>query len=137
MRASLRDLVRLASGHPSTGFHIYTDDDDQVDIALPNITLSGLGGDDFLQDMAGCRAVICTAGFETVCESAFLGKPVMIIPSRNHFEQLCNAVDARRAGLAFKLTDSWMIRCHFSNRIIIHFIILNSGVRSREIFQDL
>ena len=101
----LADLLRLASCHSSIGFHIYTDDDDHVEVTLPNITLSGLGGDDFLRDMAGCRAVICTAGFETVCESAFLGKPVMIIPSRNHFEQLCNAEDARRSGVAFKLTE--------------------------------
>jgi hypothetical protein len=50
--------------------------------------------------MASCRAVMCTAGFESVCEAAFLGKPVLMVPLDHHHEQRLNALDAERAGVA-------------------------------------
>lgn len=48
----------------------------------------------FLKMMAGCRAYATTAGFESVCEALYMGKPCMLIPA--HVEQECNAVDAER-----------------------------------------
>lgn len=39
---------------------------------------------------------ITTAGFESVCEAMYLGKPVMMIPT--HVEQEINAADAAGAG---------------------------------------
>jgi hypothetical protein len=50
--------------------------------------------------MAGCRAVMCTAGFESVCEAAFLGKAVLMVPLENHHEQRLNALDAELSGVA-------------------------------------
>ena len=44
--------------------------------------------------MAGCRAYASTAGFESICEAMYLGKPLMMVPS--HTEQKCNAYDATR-----------------------------------------
>jgi len=32
-----------------------------------------------------------------------MGIPVYIIPSENHYEQYCNALDAARTGMAFQL----------------------------------
>ncbi|WP_234733895.1 glycosyltransferase family protein [Tellurirhabdus bombi] len=52
----------------------------------------------FLKAMQGARAVITTAGFEAVCEALYLGKPVLMIPQPNHFEQACNALDGQRIG---------------------------------------
>lgn len=46
--------------------------------------------------MAGCRAYATTAGFESICEAMYLGKPVLMVPA--HIEQDCNAHDAMRAG---------------------------------------
>jgi uncharacterized protein (TIGR00661 family) len=67
--------------------------------SLPeNLQLHKLNGDLFLEKMNDAAAVICTAGFETVCEAAFLGKRIQVIPSQNHFEQLCNALDSEDAG---------------------------------------
>lgn len=48
----------------------------------------------FLKMMAGCRAYATTAGFESVCEALYMGKPCMLISA--HVEQECNAVDAER-----------------------------------------
>jgi uncharacterized protein (TIGR00661 family) len=54
----------------------------------------------FLDLLSTSRGFASTAGFESVCEAAFLGKPVLLVPTRKHVEQLCNALDAERAGLA-------------------------------------
>lgn len=52
----------------------------------------------FLDLMSRCSALVCTAGFESVCEAIYLGKPVMLIPVEGHFEQYCNARDTERIG---------------------------------------
>lgn len=46
----------------------------------------------FLQLMKGCKAYASTAGFESICEAMYLGKPIMMVPA--HIEQDCNAYDA-------------------------------------------
>ncbi|MFO1476000.1 MAG: glycosyltransferase family protein [Verrucomicrobiota bacterium] len=63
------------------------------------LTFHRLDGEKFLTLMAGCRAVACTAGFETLCEAAWLGRPLFLVPVENHVEQHLNALDAVRAGL--------------------------------------
>lgn len=45
--------------------------------------------------MAGCKAYASTAGFESVCEAMYLGKPILMVPA--HIEQDCNAYDAKKA----------------------------------------
>lgn len=49
---------------------------------------------EFIRQMAGCSAYASTAGFESICEAMYLGKPLMMVPS--HIEQKCNAFDATR-----------------------------------------
>lgn len=46
--------------------------------------------------MAGCRAYASTAGFESICEAMYLGKPVLMVPA--HIEQDCNAYECPAAG---------------------------------------
>ena len=48
--------------------------------------------------LASCNALVTTAGFESVCEAMYLGKPVMMVPVPNHFEQECNAMDGVISG---------------------------------------
>jgi len=52
----------------------------------------------FLTMMASCKGLVCTAGFESVCEALYLGKPALMIPVGGHYEQYCNARDAVKAG---------------------------------------
>jgi uncharacterized protein (TIGR00661 family) len=65
-----------------------------------NITFNKLDGEKFLNYMKKCDMVVCTAGFETSSEAAYLGKKVMVIPTPNHVEQHFNAWDFQMAGLA-------------------------------------
>lgn len=60
------------------------------------LTLHRLDGATFLEMMSGCKALVTTAGFESVCEAMYLDKPVMVVPI--HYEQACNAADAERVG---------------------------------------
>lgn len=65
----------------------------------PSLTFHKLDGEKFLKLMAECRNVVCTAGFESVSEAAWLGKPLFLVPVENHIEQQVNAIDAQQFGL--------------------------------------
>ena len=94
------ELAKAHEQHPNVrmhGFHEGVSAPDQkVDDTL---TYHAIDGQRFLEFMARCRAVVTTAGFESVCEAAYLGKPVLMIPQPKHFEQACNAIDGQRAGV--------------------------------------
>ena len=80
----------------------FTDGDNDPETLPENLRIEKFGGNTFLNALAGCGILVCTAGFETVAEAAYLGKKIVVIPSKNHFEQECNAADAERAGIAVK-----------------------------------
>ena len=62
------------------------------------LSLHAIDGKRYLDAMQHCRAVLTTAGFESVCEAMYLGKPVLMMPQPGHYEQACNALDGERAG---------------------------------------
>jgi UDP-N-acetylglucosamine:LPS N-acetylglucosamine transferase len=63
-----------------------------------NLTFHQVNSDKFLRMMQACSGLVCTAGFESVCEAMYLGKPIMMVPVPNHIEQQINALDGERAG---------------------------------------
>lgn len=65
----------------------------------PSLTFHRLDGEKFLRMMAECRHVVCTAGFESVSEAAWLGKPLFLVPVEHHVEQQVNAMDAQQFGI--------------------------------------
>ena len=65
----------------------------------PSLTFHRLDGEKFLTMMADCRHVVCTAGFESVSEAAWLGKPLFLVPVEHHVEQQVNALDAQQFGI--------------------------------------
>jgi len=92
--------------HPEVELHCFYDrpgapTEERLDATL---TFHRLDGQKFLRMMAACRCVVCTAGFESVGEAAYLGKPVFLVPVENHVEQQLNALDAVKNGLG--ITDS-------------------------------
>lgn len=64
----------------------------------PNLTFHPLCGERFIERMARARGVVCTAGFESVSEALWLGKPVYMLPTAGHVEQRANALDAHAVG---------------------------------------
>ena len=67
-----------------------------------NMVFNEVNGALFLEKMRTCKGVVMTAGFESVCEAMLLGKPAMLMPVPNHYEQACNAKDAVRAGAGMR-----------------------------------
>jgi uncharacterized protein (TIGR00661 family) len=64
----------------------------------------------FLDAMRRCCGLVSTAGFESICEAMYLGKPVFMIPVKHQIEQHYNAIDAYQEGVGlwnfdFDLTD--------------------------------
>lgn len=66
--------------------------------ASPTLTFHQLNDTLFLDKMASCLGVACTAGFETVSEAFYYRKPALLMPSPNQYEQFANAFDAERIG---------------------------------------
>jgi uncharacterized protein (TIGR00661 family) len=98
------DIVRWNKENPNVPIHCFYDKPDAPveEKVTDTLTFHRLHGEKFLQMMAGCRAVVCTAGFESVCEAAYLGKPLMMVPVENHFEQYLNGLDAEQAGIGLR-----------------------------------
>ena len=95
------EILRWHTEHPEIPIHCFYDkpgaiDEERIDATL---TFHKIHAEKFLRLMASSRGVACTAGFESVCEAAYLGKPVLMIPVQNHFEQYLNARDAERTGI--------------------------------------
>ncbi len=91
-------IVKFHEKFPDISMHFFWDKKDANEITIVNDKLSfhKLNDKLFLKYMAGCKAYATTAGFESVCEAMFLGKPVMMVPT--HIEQECNAYDAYLSG---------------------------------------
>jgi len=101
------DIERWCADNPAVPVHCFYDKPGapETEQRLPGLTFHKLHGEKFLEMMAGCRAVVCTAGFESVSEAAYLGKPVLMIPVQNHIEQFLNSLDAVKAGLGLRDTE--------------------------------
>jgi uncharacterized protein (TIGR00661 family) len=92
----IQEIVDYAVLNCDVQFEVFID---KIINNIPeNVNLNPISSSLFLQKMAKCKAIICTAGFESVCEAMYLSKPTLMVPIKNHYEQLCNATDAQRAG---------------------------------------
>lgn len=104
-----RDLIRWHRQHPEVALHCFWDNPDAATTEHYDDTLTFHRLDDalFLHLMARCQGLITTAGFESVAEAMYLGKPVLAVPVEGHFEQYCNSHDVERlgAGLARSFFD--------------------------------
>lgn len=96
-------VVEWHRRHPEVSLHFFWDNreagpETRVDQTL---TFHQIDDEKFLYYLANCRAYASTAGFESVCEALYMGKPVLMVPV--HIEQQCNASDAEREGVG--ITD--------------------------------
>jgi uncharacterized protein (TIGR00661 family) len=94
------DIISWHNANPNIRLHCFTDKKEVVDEWKydENLVFHQINDKKFLELMAGCQAFATTAGFESICEAMYLGKPVFMVPVEKHFEQYSNARDAARAG---------------------------------------
>lgn len=96
----MQDIINWHKAHPDVELHCFTDSATVKGKWRFDETLCFHSLDDqkFLHFMANAKALVTTAGFESVCEAMYFGKPVLMVPVQGHFEQWCNARDAAKAG---------------------------------------
>jgi uncharacterized protein (TIGR00661 family) len=98
------EIRRWHEAHPTVPLHCFTDSREVRDTYKgtwkvdDTLCFHALDDRAFLARLAGCHGVATTAGFETVCEAMFLGKPVLMVPVEGHIEQSCNARDFAAMG---------------------------------------
>jgi len=63
-----------------------------------SLTFHPIDAENYLSKMKSCAGLISTAGFESVAEAMYLGKPAMMVPVPNHIEQMINAFDGELSG---------------------------------------
>lgn len=93
-------IIAWHERHPELSLHCFWDNPEAPEIQRVDDTLTfhRLNGPKYLRMMETCRALVTTAGFESVCEAMYLGKPVLMVPVPKHFEQACNAIDGVLSG---------------------------------------
>ena len=102
-----KDLIDWHKGHPNVPVHCFWNNPEAAEITQfsDKLTFHRLHGQRFLDMMARCSGMVTTAGFETLAEGMYLGKPLMLNPLHRHFEQHCNGIDGTRAGAAIQTSD--------------------------------
>jgi uncharacterized protein (TIGR00661 family) len=95
-----RDLAAQQRRHPQVGIVGFWDRKGAPEVTQlqENLVFRQLNDVAFLEAMSRCRGLMTTAGFESVCEAMYPGKPVYMMPAGRQMEQHCNAVDASMSG---------------------------------------
>ena len=98
------EILSFAKLHPEVQIKAFWDKKgaQEVENPLPNLSFHKVNDQGFLEAMAACKGLICTAGFESVCEAMYLGKPVVMVPVAGQYEQACNALDGEQSGAGKK-----------------------------------
>ncbi len=64
-----------------------------------NITYYPINQNLFNKSLLSCHGLITGGGFETPSEALYLGKKLMSVPIKNHYEQQCNAAAIKQMGV--------------------------------------
>ncbi len=96
------ELLEWHKANPATEVHCFTDQPDKIynsySFNKEKLFVHAINDTLFLEMMSKARGLASSAGFESVCEAMYLGKPVLMVPIHGHYEQFCNSRDAYKAG---------------------------------------
>lgn len=88
--------------NPEIELHCFTDQPEKIYLDYTfnkeKLVVHAINDTLFLEMMSKANGLASTAGFESVCEAMYLGKPVLMVPIHGHYEQFCNSRDACKAG---------------------------------------
>ena len=137
------EIIDWHRAHPEQELHFFWDRKTETAEFKVDERLSFHQLDDllFLYYMSGAKAYATTAGFESVCEAMYLGKPILMVPT--HIEQACNAYDAALsgAGIVVDCFDldrlSELSKNHSGNMSFRHWVKQADWLILREFRPDL
>ena len=98
-------IISWSRANPGIKIEAFKKQLEEEETISKDLSFHNLSGEKFLNLLKNCRAYISTAGFDSIAEAAYLGKKIMMVPTKNHFEQEHNAIDAERAKIALKAKD--------------------------------
>ena len=99
-------IIKWHKKNPDVELHCFTDNKSLSDKHDDKLCFHQLDDKKFLQMMASCSGMVSTAGFESICEAMYLGKPVLMVPVQGNYEQYCNAHDACKPNAGAGIRDS-------------------------------
>ena len=79
-------------------FHWFLNDV-QTKHTVGNVTYFPVNQKLFNESLIHCHGIITGGGFETPAEALYLGKKILSIPIRDHYEQECNAAALNKMGV--------------------------------------
>lgn len=97
-------IIRWHQSHSHYVVHCFWNNPDYPEVysLSENLTFHQVNAQKYTDMMRRCSGLATTAGFESVCEAMYLGKPVLMVPVPNHFEQMGNALDGELAGAGIR-----------------------------------
>lgn len=124
-----QEIIAWAKNHPDQKIAAFWDKKNEPTTKTfgSNLTFYQISGELFIELLRSCSVYMATAGFESICEAAYLQKNIFMVPTVNHYEQSCNAIDAKRAGLAS--SDSFF-------NIDLALKNINTDKKSQQIFKN-
>ena len=66
---------------------------------IKNVTYFPVNQQQFNKSLINCEGIITGGGFETPAEALYLGKKILSIPIRKHYEQECNSAALKKMGV--------------------------------------
>ena len=88
-------LVRKLKGLKNEQFIVYGFNKNEKD---GNLTYKEFNEDEFYDDLASAKAVICNGGFTFISEAIHLKKPIYSVPAIGNFEQTLNGFYVQKLG---------------------------------------
>jgi len=112
-QANIRNGNHYVAYLPSYGEHVLAKRLSQIDVEWEvfsrsctaphrphnNVLVSPACSTRFAASLAGSAGLLTCAGFQSPSEALFLGKKLLVIPMRGHYEQRCNAMALRGLGV--------------------------------------
>ena len=91
-------LLEAFNRLPQIRFHWFLDSIESIRTEK-NITYYPINQALFNKSLLSCHGLITGGGFETPSEALYLGKKLISIPIKNHYEQQCNAAAIKQMGV--------------------------------------
>ena len=100
-------LIKVLSHFKNIRWHLFSKHTKKA-YQEGNVKVRMITNDEFVEDMALSKGVLCGAGFETPAEALFMKKKLMVIPMKGQYEQQCNAFALQEMGVPVihQLNDS-------------------------------
>lgn len=93
-----KEIETWAQKNPGSKIEAFSDREEKSN--LKNLSFNPVNDLTFAECLRKCSIYISTAGFDSIGEALYLDKDILMIPTKNHYEQLCNAYDATQSSLA-------------------------------------